>query len=554
MNCTRYFDAYLNGLAKHPEKVALGGKKSGVWKTYTYSQLEEESLSLSNGLLKLGLEKEDKVITISGNKPESFIIDFAVTQIGGIHVPIYPNYNSDDFSFVIEQCEPKIVFVSGLVIFKMVNKILKELGLSSKVVLIDGKSETTLKELQEIPTLEEKQTIYKLRENVKPEDIYSIYYTSGTGGGPKGAVYTHGSISMIDYIGEVIQASESDISLSYLPMSHAYERPHIFTMLNIGASVYFATSTASIIENLQEIKPSFMTTVPVLIEKVLDGIKAKTNSIPEGKQEAYLGLIDEAVSQDISLFYKNSSKIAVHPFAEKWREILGGKLRLIGSAGAPLSNAVNQFYHAIGIPVLECYGLTEVAMGTYNIMPSKVKCGSVGLAARGVEIKLSPIDNEILIKSPFVTKEIYKIPVLTKDLADNEGYFRTGDIGEIDEEGFIFIKGRKKELFKLQNGRYFTSVPVENLLKQSPLIENVIIYEEAGSIVCVINPAQAENEDLTEEETERRLWKEIHTLHNDTVLEVERINELIVDYSVWSIENGKLTPTMKVKRFKVINN
>jgi long-chain acyl-CoA synthetase len=535
---TRYFDPYLNGLAKFPEKIALAGKKSGEWKTYTFSVLEEEALSLSNGLLDLGLTKEDKVITISGNKPECFIIDFAVAQIGGIHIPIYPNFNSDDFSFVIKQCEPKFIFISGQLNVKLVKEILEELKLDAQVVIIDGQGDLKLSDVQKEPTEKEKEIIVELRENVTAEDVYSIYYTSGTGGGPKGAVYKHGSIAMIYYIAEVIQAKHTDISLSYLPMSHAYERPHILTMLSVGASVYFATSSSSIIENLQEVKPSFMTTVPVLLEKILDGIKIKANSLPNEKKEGYLSIVEEAKNQDISTYYAGLNKIADHAIVQKWREILGGRLRLIGSAGAPLSPQVNQFYHSIGIPVLECYGLTEIGMGTYNVMPNSVKCGSVGFAAKDVEIKLSPIDNEILIKSPYVTKEIFKIPELTEALVDGDGFFRSGDIGEIDGEGFIFIKGRKKEIFKLQNGRYFTPAPVENQLKQSALIENIVIFEEAGMISCLINPSKLE----------------IDTLYNNMVLEVERIQELFIDYGVWSIENGKLTPTMKVKRFKVINN
>jgi long-chain acyl-CoA synthetase len=554
MKCTRYFDPYLNGLSVNPKKIALGGKKGGVWKTLTYEELEMQALELSNGLLHSGFEKGDKVITISGNNPECFVIDFAVCQIGGIHVPIYPNYNTEDFTFVIAQCAPKIIFVSGQLTKKLVQEIIEELGLKANVVLIEVGTTKGLKKLQRSVTAKEKDRIYALRDAITAEDIYSIYYTSGTGGGPKGAVYKHGSIGMIYYIGEVIQASAKDISLSYLPMSHAYERPHILTMLNEGASVYFATSTSSIIENLQEVKPSFMTTVPILLEKVLDIIVDKASAIPEAQQAGYLKLVEDAKKQNIAVFYKGESSIAGHPIAQKWKGIFGNNLRLISSAGAPLSTTVNQFFHAIGIPILECYGLTEIGMGTYNAMPDKVKCGSVGPAAKDIEIKLSPIDNEILIKSPYVTKEIYKIPELTATLTDEEGYFRSGDIGEIDEDGFIYINGRKKEIFKLKNGRYFTPVTVENLLKQSPLIDNVVLFEQEGTVSCIVNPSSALNKELSIDEKLAILWAEVGKLYNNSVTDIERINRLNLDESEWTIENGKLTPTLKVKRFKVINN
>ena len=554
MICTRYFDPYLNGLKVNPDKIALGGKKGGVWTTLTFAQLEENALALSNGLLESGVNKGDIILSISGNKPECFVLDFAVGQIGAIHVPIYPNYNKEDFSFVIKQCEPKFIFVSGQLTYRLVEEILADLHLNARIVFMDEGKKNAMSHWQVAPTEEQKKRIYAMRDAISPEDTYSIYYTSGTGGGPKGAVYKHGSISMIEYIGESIHANADDVSLSYLPMSHAYERPHIFTLLNEGASVYFATSTTSILENLQEVKPTFITTVPILLEKVLDNIIDKSNSLPEDQREAYTELLNTALSQDLAVYYKGENKVAAHPLAKRWKSIFGGRLRLIGSAGAPLPASVNQFFHAIGIPILECYGLTEVAMATYSVMPDHVRCGSVGLAAKDVEIKISPIDNEVLIRSPFVTKEIYKIPALTKTLADDEGFFHTGDIGEIDEEGFIYIKGRKKEIFKLKNGRYFIPVKVENVLKESLLIENVVLYEKDGVIACVINPSDNLNKTLSTEEKTNTLWAEVNKLYNEQVTDLERIAEIQIDEDVWSIDNGKLTPTMKVKRFKVINN
>ena len=551
-SCTRYFDPFLNSLKRHPDKTVLVGKRDGQWTGYNRRELMDRAVGLSCGLMdRGGLRPGDKVITVSGNRPEVFLVDIAVTQVGGIHVPIVPNYNEEDLRYILEQCRPRFIFASGMLAIDQCSRIVDALELDTHVISIVPHERAEDIESFIRPTdAEDRDRIEVLRDGIGPEDVYSIYYTSGTGGGPKGAVYHHGAIGMIDYIIECIDATTDTVSLSYLPISHAYERHHILAVVNAGGTVYFAESTASVVGNLQEVRPTFMTSVPILLEHIVANIEDTVAGLPEGQRERVAELLGKAKEFEPD---GRPSQIADTKSATAWRALLGGRLDCMTSAGAPLPPPINRFFHAVGIPVLECYGLTECGIGTYSTLPDGIRPGSVGRAARGIEFAVHPDDGEILIRSPFTTREIFGIPELTDRLLEENGYLRTGDIGEIDDDGFIYVRGRKSELFKLPNGRFFAPSRVEDRLKTSPLIDNALVHWRNDRIEAVLSPAA----DLRGDEDDQlidRLRDEVDRLHNDHVIEMERIGSIRIDRSDWSIDNGKLTPTMKVRRHKIIES
>lgn len=509
MKFKRLFDITTVTANKFPNKIAFANKIKGIWKSITFTEYFNQSNVLSIWLLKNELNKNDKVVTICGNRLEWNIIDMAVQQTGALHVPLYPTYNKVDLKIILEKCTPKFIFVSGITMNIIVSKILNQLNLNTIIINIDSNDQilnftTILKESYSDADFLELENI---KNSISPEDFNTISFSSGTGGQPNGALFKHkASVECVTSLCPLLGLDSNDSAISYLPISHAYERYHNYCYQILGVSVYYAESSATILDNLSEVKPSFFCTVPLLLERTHSAIIEKFGNF------------------------------------DKFLEISGGHLKAISSAGAPLPASLGQKYESIGMIILEVYGISECLMVTYNLY-NKRKLGTVGLPAPGVELKFTE-EGEICIKSPMLFTAYFKDEALT-NLVFKDGWYYSGDIGEIDDDGFIKITGRKRDVFKIASGNYITPETIEKSLKESPFIENTFVFQMNNQLTAMVI---LNSNILSDTDVQTKIKEEIHQYYNSKVLDAEQIKKLYLDNHIWSIEDGLLTPTMKIKR------
>jgi long-chain acyl-CoA synthetase len=505
----RIFDIVSICAKKYPNNIAFGRKKKGKWYTLTFSEYLHQTNKLSIWLLKYKIKQNDKVITICGNRPEWNIIDMAVQQTGAIHVPLYPTYNKDDLKLILEKCIPSFVFISGMTMYAIVSNILSQISPDTIIIIIDSNNQilSFSNILNESYTNDDLKELENIKDNISTEDYNTITFSSGTGGQPNGALFKHKAcISCVTSLAPLLGLSSNDSAISYLPVSHAYERYHNYSYQILGVSIYYAESVATVIDNLAEVKPHFFCTVPLLLERTYNTLIEKFGTF------------------------------------EKFNAISGGNLKAISSAGAPLPLSLGQKYESIGITILEVYGISECNMVTYNLYDNR-KLGTVGIPAPGVDLKFTE-EGEICIKSPMIFTEYYKDPALT-DLVFKDGWYYSGDIGEIDDEGFIKITGRKRDVFKISSGNYITPETIEKLLKESPYIENTFVFQMDNQLTAMV----IFNSNISfDSDIQTKIKEEIHQHYNSKVFDAEQIKKLYIDNHLWSIEDGLLTPTMKIKR------
>ena len=570
----RLFD-FLEYQLNNPLYKSINTKYDGKWVSLSTHDFFEKVQIVSRKLVEIGIKKGDKIALISTqNRTEWCIVDNSILQIGGVTVPIYPTISEKEFQYVLNHSESKICFVSDKDVFDKINKI-KDKTKLKKIYSFDefqNCSNWNLLFENDNKSLQGKVNIKK--KEVTPDDLATIIYTSGTTGVPKGVMLTHRNI-----VSNILSASKrlppmenKNKALSFLPLCHIFERIIIYMYYYSRVEIYFAESLETISENLNEIKPFYMTAVPRLIEKIFDKIEGKAEEFKGVKKSLYKWSISIADRFDIKkqnrIFYNIKLRIARFLVFSKWKNALGGKLELICSGSAPLQPRLAKIFTAAGIKIMEGYGLTESSPVISISEPIKggTKFGYVGKIIEGIEVKIAK-DGEILCKGPNVMKGYYKNSKLTSETIKND-FLHTGDIGKIDKDGFLKITDRKKQLFKTSGGKYIAPQVIENKMKRSPFIEQIMVIGEGEKMPsALIQPdfeyikkwLQKNKFNFLDDfknicKTEELLIKINHEIDkiNEEFGDWERIKKFELTPQIWSIENGLLTPTMKLKRKSIL--
>ena len=576
-NITRLFDFPYYQLEKHNLSDALVTKYNNEWvKTSTKEYLEKAN-ALSRGLLRLGVNKNDKIAIISStNRTEWHITDIGILQTGVQTVPMYPTITSEDYEYILNHSESSYCFVSDQEVYDKLIAVKKNIPNLKEIFSYNTiKGCKNWQEILELGADESNQDVVEDRKNnVATTDLATIIYTSGTTGKPKGVMLTHQNIvsDVLMSAPRVPLRAGSTRALSFLPICHIFERMLTYLYQYYGISIYFAESIEKISDNLKEVHPHVMSVVPRLLEKVYDKIYAKGADLTGVKKKLFFWALELGMNykpyKENGWFYEFQLKIARKLIFSKWQEALGGELELLVSGSAALQPRLTKVFTAAGIPVMEGYGLTETSpVISVNDMRNKgFRAGTVGKVLDGVEIKIAA-DGEILCKGPNVMLGYYKDEAQSNEVL-KDGFFHTGDIGEFDNEGFLKITDRKKEMFKTSGGKYVAPQLLENTFKQSRFIEQVMVIGDGEKMpAAFIQPSFDFIKEWGLKHPEAKLGTTNEAIITNPTL-IKRIQEEIEHYNerfgswekvkrfeltpdVWSIDGGHLTPTMKLKR-KVI--
>jgi long-chain acyl-CoA synthetase len=573
MEITRVFDLLDNFKEKYPDKDdVIAGKENGRWVKYSTLDYIEQSNLVSCGLLALGVKKGDRIASISNNRPEWNFLDMGMAQAGIIHVPIYPTISKDDYFYILTNCKPKIVIISDKILYDKIQPIAAMAGINDIYTInnIDGvknwqaiisKGKDNLDKL--MPEL------ISLKESIKTEDLFTLIYTSGTTGFPKGVMLSHSNL-----VNNFIETSKHHNSgsearaLSFLPLSHVYERCLNYHYQYKGIGIYYAENMGTIVDDTREIKPTLFCSVPRVLELFFEKIQSKGHELPILSRIIFFWAIRVAEKFDIDKpdrwFYDLKLKIADKLVFSKWREALGGKLDKIVSGGASLQIRLTRIFWAAGIHIIEGYGLTETSpvIAVNDLAKPMVKFGTVGPILKGVEVKIAD-DGEILCKGHNVMIGYYNDPKLTDASINKEGWFHTGDIGTLVDGKFLMITDRKKEIFKLSSGRYVAPQVIENKLKESEFIEQAMVLGEnqkfASALIqpnfsflqtwCICNKIHFnDNIEIINNPKVIRQYNKVIVDLNQKMGHSEHIKRFRLIADEWSTFSGELSPTLKLKR------
>ena len=572
----RLFDFPYYQLENYNLEKSLVSKKQGKWIATSTQEYIDKANAISRGLIQLGVQPNDKVAIISmTNRTEWNICDIGILQTGAQDVPIYPTISQEDYAYILNHSQSVYCFVSCEFVLEKINNIKDQVPSLKGVYSFDtiagcnhwekllalGKDESYQKEVE------------KRKNNIKELDLATIIYTSGTTGKPKGVMLSHKNIvsNAINSTHRIPFELGKSKALSFLPVCHIYERMLLYMYQYCGVSIHFAESLETISENLQEIKPQVMTAVPRLLEKIYDKIYAKGADLRGIKKKLFFWAIELGLNYkpygENGWWYEFQLKIANKLIFSKWRAALGGELEVVASGSAALQTRLAKVFNAAGIPIMEGYGLTETSpVVSVNDMRNKhFRIGSVGKIIKDTEVKIAS-DGEILVKGPQVMMGYYKDEELTNKVIKND-FFHTGDIGEIDQDGFLKITDRKKEMFKTSGGKYVAPQVVENAMKESFFIEQIMVIGDGEKMPAAFIQL---NFDFVKDWAKRkgfeigtnaeeivknprlidRIQNEIDN-HNKQFGNWEKVKKFELTPDIWSIESGHLTPTMKLKR-KVI--
>lgn len=572
---TRIFDFPYYQLETYNLNKAFTTKYNGEWQSISSQEYIDKANAISRGLLKLGVQPNDKIAVISTtNRTEWNVCDIGILQVGAQNVPIYPTISKEDYEYILNHSEATYCFVSDKEIIEKLNAIKGNTKLKGVFTFDDMKSEKSWKEVLELGKDSSNQDVVDDRKNnVKPDDLATLIYTSGTTGKPKGVMLSHGNLvsNVIDSEKRVPFDYGKSKALSFLPVCHVFERMILYLYQYCGVEIYFAESIEQMSENLKEIKPNVMTAVPRLYEKVFDKIIAKGADLTGIKKTLFFWAVDIGLKYEPygknGWLYEKKLAIARKLIFSKWKEGLGGNLDLMVSGSAALQSRLTRVFAAAEMPIMEGYGLTETSpvVSVNDQRNGGFRIGTVGRIIDNVEVKIAE-DGEILVKGPNVMQGYFKDAEKTAEVMTGD-YFHTGDIGEIDSDGFLKITDRKKEMFKTSGGKYVAPALIENRLKQSRFIEQVMVIGEGEKMpAALIQPnfdfindwvkRKKKNVETTiiaicsSEIIYRRIQKEIDEA-NEHFGKWEQVKKFELTPEIWTIDAGHLTPTMKMKR-KVI--
>ncbi len=570
----------ISAALRYAKRDALNHKSKNQWIHLSAQEFVGRVRAVTLGLAELGIKRGDRVALLSENRPEWSIADLAILALGAVNVPIYTTQAVEQVRYILEDSGSRALFVSGRKVFKHARKGIDGIEKLERLIFFDSEaaedieSAITLEELEKRGLkIDENDTeaFERLVKQGSSGDLATIIYTSGTTGEPKGVMLSHSNfISNVLSISNTLPISNSDTALSVLPLSHIFERAAFYIFCWCGVSVYYAASFDQVGEHLREVRPTVMTAVPRLFEKVYQRIIKKGSSEKGWKRWMFMRALEvgqryaelKDKGEPIPASLAAQQKIASRLVFSKWRAGVGGRLRYFVSGGAPLSPTLSYAFIAADIPILQGYGATETCIVSAN-RPDENKIGSVGIPFPGIEVKIAD-DGEILIRGANVMQGYYKKPEETA-LVIRDGWFYTGDVGHIDERGHLYITDRKKDLFKLSNGKYVAPQMIESLIKQSGLVSQVVVLgagrkQPVALIVPDWEALQGAIDEQGEQIEERSraslsrnpfavkiVQREVASL-TSSLADYERVRRIALVPDEFTIDGGELTPTLKVKR------
>ncbi|MCC6257904.1 MAG: long-chain fatty acid--CoA ligase [Chitinophagaceae bacterium] len=580
-NNSRIFDFLYHALEHFPKPDMFAGKEAGIWKKFSTREIAETVNKLSAGLLELGLsgnnmevEQQDKVAIISRNRPEWLMLDLACQQIGVALCPIYPTTNIHEIEFIFNESEIKHVFISGEEILEKINKVKPHVPSLKNVYSFDALAQVEHWQVLLKDSLSgTKEKLENWKKKISATHCATIIYTSGTTGTPKGVMLSHRNL-----VSNVLNSKKSfpfedqihGRALSFLPLNHIFERMVSYIYIHSGISVYYAESLDKIGDNLKEVQPTLFTTVPRLLEKVYERIMQKAAELSGIKKKLFFWAVSLGEKYDNlsspGLWYNFQLAIANKIIFSKWREGLGNKVETIITGGAACQIKLLRIFNAARIPIYEGYGPTENSpvISVNSKRKGGMKIGTVGIPIQGQELKLEP-DGEICVKGPSVMMGYYKHPDLTAEVLI-DGWLHTGDIGQMEDQKFLRITDRKKELFKTSGGKYVAPQAIENKLKESPFIEQIMVLGADQKFVGALivpsilhlkewmkqkNIPFTTNTDAINQPQVLQLYKDIIESFNEFFNHVEQIKKFELLPEEWGIDTGEMTPKLSLKR-KVI--
>ncbi len=575
---SRIFDFLYHQLNHYSKEVMFAGKVGEAWKSYSTKEVAATINKLSAGFLKMGLsghdmqvEHQDKIAIVSKNRPEWLMLDMACQQIGIPLCPIYPTTNPKELAFILNDAAIKYIFISGEDILEKVVSVKNEVPSLQGIFSFDKLKDITCWDtIFESLTEEDLQKVTSVKATIKAEDCATIIYTSGTTGQPKGVMLSHRNLvsNVLNAVASFpFEENVEGKSLSFLPLNHIFERMVSYIYIYNGISIYYAQSLETIGEDLKDVKPNLFTTVPRLLEKVYEKIMNKGSELSGVKRK----LFDWAVAlgskydniKNQGLLYNVQLALANKLIFNKWREALGGQVQFIITGGAACQVRLIRIFTAAGINIYEGYGPTENSpvISVNCKYKGGTKFGTVGPVIHGQEVRLAP-DGEICVKGPSVMMGYYKRPELTAETIV-DGWLLTGDIGVFEDAKFLKITDRKKELFKTSGGKYVAPQPIENKMKESSFIEQMMVVGEGEKFVgalivpnmlnlkewCKTNNLNLNsNAEIITNAEVTKFYKSIIEEFNKEFNNVEQVKRFELLPDEWTIETGELTPTLKLKR------
>jgi len=574
MSITRVFDLLERYEKEFPDKTdVFGVKRNKKWINFSAKDYITISHNISYGLLSLGIKKGDKIATISSNQPEWNFVDMGISMAGAVHVPLFTSLSSEDYRYILKHSEARLIFVSDASLYKVIRQAIGQEKADEMVYSFD--TIENVRNLKDIIKIGEQSVVYykdeleQIKNSIIEDDFASLIYTSGTTGEPKGVMLSHKNLvqNFLAAAG-IFKMGPQDKYLSILPLCHVGGRLGNYQTQYSGSSLYYAENMGTIAANMKELKPDGFDAVPRILEKVYDNVIAQGKKLKGIKRVMFFWAVDLGLKYKqesrSSWWYKKRLKIADKLIFSKWREALGGKIRLVGCGGAALQPRLERIFWACGIKILNMYGLTETSpIITINRQDGEdLKLGTVGALIDGVQLKIAD-DGEILCKGHNVMLGYYKNKELTEQALDKDGWFHTGDVGHSDEGRFLVVTDRKKEIFKLSSGKFIAPQKLETKIKESLCVDQVMVVGEsekfASAIIspnipfikewCTKNNLEfTSKEEIINKPEIYALIQEDIKLFNKSFSKSERLLRFKLVPDEWSPNTGELSPTLKLRR------
>jgi long-chain acyl-CoA synthetase len=569
----RVFDLPAYQLSHYPQSDCLNEKVNGTWKSYSTQDVIDYMNRVSLSLIASGIKKGDVVSIVGNNRPQWNFTDLGIMQIGAVTVPIYPTISDDDYVYIMNDAETQILFVSSQELYDRMQNLKRRIPSLREIITYDKiPGAIHWDDFLQRGANGDPAQLKSRSDSVSEKDIACMIYTSGTTGFPKGVMLSHFNLcENMRGVDDVLPINETHRALSFLPLNHVFEKMVVYCYLMKGVSVYYAESMDTIGDNLREIKPHFFTCVPRLLEKVYERIMMKGLELKGAKRALFFWAVHLGErwenGKNMGAWYNLQLRTARRLIFSKWLEALGGNVFAICSGSAPLNAKIGKVFTAAGIVIMEGYGLTEtspvVTVNRYDTNENIL--GTVGPVIPGVEVKLAE-DGEILVRGPNIMVGYYKLPEETKKVIDDEGWFRTGDVGEWVRGKFLKITDRKKELLKTSGGKYVAPQPIENKFKESPFIEQMMVIGEGKKFVSALivpsfpnlkswcdrnNVRLSDNDDAVNNPKINELIQQVVNEKNLQFGHTDQIKKFKLIPEEWTVQGGQLTPTLKLKR-KVI--
>jgi long-chain acyl-CoA synthetase len=572
----------IESFRRNAKPDALSYKIQDVWRHFSGAETIEKIKHIALGLSSLGVKAGDKIAVISENRPEWSLTDLAILSLRAVNVPIYTTQAVEQIRYILEDSGAKMLCISGKKLWKHAENAIQSVERLEKLIFFDDEAKPdgdnramTLAEVERLGVEADEidgKTFEKLLAQVKTDDLATIIYTSGTTGEPKGVMLTHENfVTSVVGVSKALPILNTDRSLAVLPLSHIFERAVFYVLCANGVAIHYCASFDQIAAYLAEVKPTIMTAVPRLFEQVYHKIVKKGKAAGGWRTSLFDWALEigqqyweaKDARRSVSPILTVKQAIASRLVFSKWREGVGGSLRFFVSGGAPLSKKLSYAFWAAGIPILQGYGMTEACVTCVN-RPEDNKVGSIGTPFEGIEMKIADKDSEILVRGNNVMRGYLNKPEETTKVIDEDGFYHTGDVGYVDEDGHFYVTDRIKDLFKLSNGKYVAPLQVESLLKQSPLVSQAIVVGSGRKQVgALIVPdwdalkqtladegidASGSREELCENpHVIKRMQRDAVELSRE-LNDYERVKRVYLLSREFSIDKGEMTPTLKIKR------